>query len=63
MTCRRGPRSRLVDPRYEEIVTRVTIVAGKKTVLHEAMKKELPRQNRRSGAFGLRIPTISPLYT
>ena len=32
---------RLVDPRYEEIATRVTIVAGKKTVLHEVMK-ELP---------------------
>jgi hypothetical protein len=32
---------RLVDPRYEEIVTRVTVVAGKKTVLREVMK-ELP---------------------
>ncbi len=29
---------KLVDPRYEEIVRRVTIVAGKKTVLHEVMK-------------------------
>jgi hypothetical protein len=32
---------RLVDPRYEEIVKRVTVAAGKKTVLHEVMK-ELP---------------------
>ena len=29
---------RLVEPRYEEIVTKVTIVAGKKTVLKETMK-------------------------
>ena len=32
---------KLVDPRYEEITRRVTIVAGKKTVVHEVMK-ELP---------------------
>jgi hypothetical protein len=29
---------RLVDPRYEEIVTKVTITAGKKTVVKETMK-------------------------
>jgi hypothetical protein len=29
---------RLVDPRYEDIVTHVTITAGKKTVLKEEMK-------------------------
>lgn len=32
---------KLVDPRYDNIVTKVTITAGKKTVLHETMK-ELP---------------------
>jgi PEGA domain len=29
---------RLAEPRYEDIVTKVTITAGKKTVLKEAMK-------------------------
>jgi hypothetical protein len=29
---------RLVEPRYEEIVKKVTIVAGKKTVVKETMK-------------------------
>ena len=29
---------RLAEPRYEEIVTKVTITAGKKTVLKEQMK-------------------------
>jgi hypothetical protein len=35
---------RLVDPRYEPIVTKVTITAGKKTVLKQTMKEiELPK--------------------
>lgn len=29
---------RLAEPRYEEIVTKVTIIAGKKTVLKQSMK-------------------------
>jgi len=45
----------LVEPRYEEIVKRITIVAGKKTVLHEVMK-ELPPAKP---PFG-RIRTESP---
>jgi hypothetical protein len=33
-----GHEVRLVEPRYEEIVTKVTVTAGKKTVLKETMK-------------------------
>ena len=32
---------KLVDPRYEEVTTKVTIAAGKKTTIHETLK-ELP---------------------
>jgi hypothetical protein len=32
---------KLVDPRYEELTTKVTIQAGKKTTIHETLK-ELP---------------------
>lgn len=46
---------RLVDPRYEEIVTKVTITAGKKTVLKETMKP-LPAPQ---GPFG-RLRTENP---
>jgi hypothetical protein len=38
-TTKSGSWTRARGPaRYDEIVTRVNIVAGKKTVLHEAMK-------------------------
>ena len=32
---------KLVDPRYEELTTKVTVTAGKKTTVHETLK-ELP---------------------
>src|SRR5581483_1295108 len=32
---------KLVDPRYEELTTKVTIAAGKKTTIHQTLK-ELP---------------------
>ena len=46
---------KLVEPRYEEIETTVTLAAGKTSVLHETMKALPPAK----GPFGI-LRTISP---
>jgi hypothetical protein len=46
---------KLVEPRYEEMETTVTLAAGKTSVLHETMKALPPAK----GPFGI-LRTISP---
>ena len=46
---------RLEEPRYEEIVTKVTITAGKKTVLKETMKR-LPEAKPPFGRLRIENP-------
>ncbi len=54
---------RLEEPRYEEIVTKVTITAGKKTVLKETMKALPLWPNRPLVSCEWRIPTTLPRST
>jgi PEGA domain len=53
---------RLEEPRYEEIVTKVTITAGRKTILKEKMKA-LPPPNHPLVSCELKTRIISPLST